>query len=346
MKIHNRCVEIIFQHEVVIIQHFAQLGGKALTVKEFLHTNRAPRDFILVGRPDAAPGGADFRRAFGDFTCLIQRHMVRQNQRTRFRNNQAAAYIDADTPREERDVIGRQLADGSVQVVVNIGTLTTGIDWDVRCLILARPTKSVALFVQIVGRALRTADGKASALILDHSDTHQRLGLITDVEEAQDGLDDGRRKPKDKNRDDEDKIPLPWECKSCAALVPATLTTCSECGEERRLPPGISTVAGELAEIGGRVSAGPKPKRDPVKTQLVAMGKTAVYAQLLGMCEERRRSVGWAAHAYRELFGVWPVGLPKHYAVWPGPLLRSWLKSRDIAWSKAQRAAERGHPHA
>ena len=54
-----------------------------------------------------------------------------------------------------------------------------GIDWDVRCIILARPTKSEMLFVQIIGRGLRLAEGKEDCLILDHSDTHLRLGFVT-----------------------------------------------------------------------------------------------------------------------------------------------------------------------
>jgi DNA repair protein RadD len=37
------------------------------------------------------------------------------------------------------------------------------------------------LFVQIIGRGLRTADGKDDCLILDHTDTHLRLGFVTDI---------------------------------------------------------------------------------------------------------------------------------------------------------------------
>ena len=58
-----------------------------------------------------------------------------------------------------------------------------------RCIILARPTKSEMLFVQMIGRGLRTADGKADCLILDHSDNHLRLGFVTDIHH--DKLDDG-----------------------------------------------------------------------------------------------------------------------------------------------------------
>ena len=75
------------------------------------------------------------------------------------------AYVDADTPREERDRIGRALANGEVRVAVNIGCLTTGIDWDVRCISLARPTKSEMLFCQMIGRG--SAHGRWQA-ICDH----------------------------------------------------------------------------------------------------------------------------------------------------------------------------------
>ena len=77
------------------------------------------------------------------------------------------AYIDANTEREERESIGKALLRGDVQVVCNIGCLTTGIDWDVRCIILARPTKSEMLYVQIIGRGLRTADGKDHCIARD-----------------------------------------------------------------------------------------------------------------------------------------------------------------------------------
>ena len=61
----------------------------------------------------------------------------------------------------------------------------TGIDWDVRCIILARPTRSEILFVQMIGRGLRTAKGKADCLILDHSDNHLRLGFVADIHHGQ-----------------------------------------------------------------------------------------------------------------------------------------------------------------
>src|SRR5882762_3014335 len=94
----------------------------------------------------------------------------------------SCGYQDAETHPDERREIKRKFHNGEYEVVCNIQTLTTGVDWDVRCLILARPTRSEMLYVQIIGRALRTASGKENALILDHSDTTARLGFVTEID--------------------------------------------------------------------------------------------------------------------------------------------------------------------
>jgi len=75
-----------------------------------------------------------------------------------------AEYIDAYTAREERAEIFEQFTNQDIKVICNVGTLTTGLDLDVRCLILARPTKSKALYVQIIGRALRTNHALSDAV--------------------------------------------------------------------------------------------------------------------------------------------------------------------------------------
>ena len=110
----------------------------------------------------------------------------------------SAEYIDAYTEAAERKAIAKRFHAGEVKVVCNVGCLTTGIDWDVRCIILARPTKSEMLYVQMIGRGLRTAEGKADCLILDHSDNHTRLGFVTDIHHEE--LDDGEPKRRSASR--------------------------------------------------------------------------------------------------------------------------------------------------
>jgi superfamily II DNA or RNA helicase len=81
-----------------------------------------------------------------------------------------AAHIDGFTPKDERDEILRQLAAGDVKVVVNCQVLTEGFDCpDVGTIVLARPTRSMGLYRQMLGRGLRPAPGKCDCLVLDHA---------------------------------------------------------------------------------------------------------------------------------------------------------------------------------
>lgn len=241
-----------------------------------------------------------------------------------------AAYVDADTPREERAEIGRKLAAGVVKVVCNIGTLTTGIDWDVRCLILARPTKSEILFVQIVGRALRTASGKADAIILDHSDTHLRLGMVTDIDH--DGLCRGRDVKAKAAKTKDKEAPLPKCCPQCTALMPLLSRECPACGFEMPVR-GPEHAEGDLSEF-GTGKAKPSSAIDELRKQ----GKQAIYSQLKFMQVEAHRKDGWSAHAYREIFGVWPRGLAS-YSADPTPLVRSYVRHKQIKFAKSRTQA-------
>lgn len=240
-----------------------------------------------------------------------------------------AEYVDADTPRDDREKIGRALASGDVKVVCNIGTLTTGIDWDVRSIIMARPTKSESLFVQIIGRGLRIADGKADCVILDHSDTHQRLGMVTDIDH--DALCTGRD-AKEKAKAAERKPKLPRCCPHCTALMPVLARTCLACGHEMPLAPGVKIVDGELVEIGSVERS--RGAADSVAERLRKMGKTEIYGQLMSVALSRGRKLGWAAYKYQALFGNMPKGMSKSDWREPCPELLSWARSQDIAWSK------------
>jgi len=76
-------------------------------------------------------------------------------------------YIDAYTDIDERDEIQAALDTRQIFGVSNVGCLTMGIDWDVRCIIFARPIRSEMLFVQVGGRGLRTAPGKDYCIARD-----------------------------------------------------------------------------------------------------------------------------------------------------------------------------------
>jgi DNA repair protein RadD len=251
-----------------------------------------------------------------------------------------AAYVDAKTPREEREQIGRDLAEGRVQVVCNIGTLTTGIDWDVRCLILARPTKSEMLFVQIVGRALRTAEGKDEALILDHSDTHLRLGMVTQIDYP--SLDGGKNiRSKSEDEDEEQPVMrLPRCCPACSAVVPAGIIRCLDCGADMpRQQAGVRHVDGDLEELTADGRNAKKGKGESAKQRLAARGKQAIWSEAMGLCEERGKKRGWASYLYRDVFDVWPKGLMDE-PIRPSPELKSFALARAIAYAKSMKNNE------
>jgi len=81
-----------------------------------------------------------------------------------------AAAVHSKMPLAQRDMILRQFEAGRIRVLCNVGVLTEG--WDspaVDCVVMCRPTKSAALYVQMIGRGLRPHPDKTDVLILDLS---------------------------------------------------------------------------------------------------------------------------------------------------------------------------------
>jgi DNA repair protein RadD len=229
-------------------------------------------------------------------------------------------YCDARVDLAERQFLFNQMARGELAGIVNVGTLTTGVDADVRCIVMARPTKSEMLFVQCIGRGLRTADGKDHCLILDHSDNHARLGFVTSINHER--LLTGKEKAP-KPRENEKPEQTPRECPSCGAVKQRG--PCPACGFEPKRQSEIEFEEGELVEITG----GKEKKREYTMAE-----KAEFHAGLLWLAHSRGRKVGWAAHKYRDKFGVWPVGEAKH--VKPAPPsedVRNHVLASDIRYA-------------
>ena len=241
------------------------------------------------------------------------------------------AYQDAFTKDAERAQIKRAFHDGSIKVVVNIGTLTVGVDWDVRCISMNRPTKSDMLFVQIVGRGLRLAPpgtpAKDHCLILDHSDNHNRLGKVTDIDTSYVGLHDGKT-PDHANRTD--SIRLPKDCPKCHYLKPPKMAVCPKCGFKAEVQNSVLAAEGELRVLK------PKPKKaKPQGAPQTMQDKLVFYAELRGIEQMRGYKTGWAAHCYRERVAAWPANEIKDVRpINPSAATLSYVKSRMIARAK------------
>ena len=139
---------------------------------------------------------------------------------------ESSAIVVGDTDGKERDDIVRRFKDRELKFLVNVSVLTTGFDAPhVDLIALLRPTESVSLFQQIVGRGLRLSPGKEDCLILDYT------GLDHDLFDPE----VGEKKP---NEDSE------------IVMIP-----CPECGHENEFW-GILDGAGQVVEHYGRKCQG------------------------------------------------------------------------------------------
>jgi DNA repair protein RadD len=236
-----------------------------------------------------------------------------------------AEHLDGSTPIEERDRILAQLADGTIEVVTNCSVLCEG--WDqpsVSCLVLARPTKSLGLYRQMVGRCLRPAPGKTEALILDHAGATFEHGFVED--------------------------PIGWTLfedhrvenkahKARGTRHAPSLTTCPECSAVRfegqpcpvcnwRPAPKAKPVEVAEGELGW-VARNRQTKADSFSFE----DKQRFHRELTWIASHRNYKAGWIAHKYREKFGAWPTHSVE--PIPPSAATIRWVQSRQIAYAKS-----------
>lgn len=231
-----------------------------------------------------------------------------------------AEHIDCYTSEEDRAAILGRVARGETTVISNVAILAEG--WDcpaVEVMILARPTRSLARFIQMVGRVLRPADGKERALLLDHSGSTAELGYPTDDLPLE--LDDG--KPNRSARQQKEE-PKPKKCPTCSYMKPPKVHACPKCGFEPQRQNAVEVEAGSLVKVAR------KSKRPGTKDT-----KQHFYSQLLHVANQRGYLSGWVSHKYRDMFGVWPRGLNEVPAA-PSTAILLWLKSRQIRFIKSK----------
>lgn len=93
-----------------------------------------------------------------------------------------AAVVSADTPKKERELLLKQFKNKEINVVLNVGVLTTGFDFPaLDTVVLARPTMSLALYYQMCGRAIRPYEEKTS-WVVDLGGNFSRFGKVDELE--------------------------------------------------------------------------------------------------------------------------------------------------------------------
>lgn len=151
----------------------------------------------------------------------VNRHHGRQLMCRFAEAGHAVGYVDGDTSPGERDALLANVRAGIIKVLVNVDVLSEGIDIPpVKCIILARPTKSLTRFLQYVGRASRRF-GNKRPIVIDHAGNCWLHGL---PEIEREWTLDG--KPRGGHRE----VPMRY-CEACGAMNPVAVTECRECGE-------------------------------------------------------------------------------------------------------------------
>ena len=189
---------------------------------------------------------------------------------------------------------------------------------------------------QIIGRGLRTADGKDFLTIFDHSDTHTRLGMVDEIDHKALSLAKAGKSEADEDEEDSvETIKLPEPCAACGCLVPPASRECPACGFRRKPKCDVMQEDGELQELG---RGGKRKKGSPAKLGLIEMGKSEIFGQLRSMQQEFGWSDGRCSHAFNEIFDVWPNAV-RHTALRePSMQLRAWIRAKAIAYAKARQS--------
>ncbi len=156
----------------------------------------------------------------------------------------SAKHLDATTPATERDQTLLAWRDGKFTVLSNCGLFIEGLDVPAAsCCILARPTKSLTIYLQAVGRVMRPHESKTDCVILDCAGLTYEHGFVDDHREWT--LDGKIKRPKD----DVQAVHICEECFTAYSKAQYP-NECPECGfvtpVERK---AIKTVDVDLKEL-------------------------------------------------------------------------------------------------
>lgn len=240
------------------------------------------------------------------------------NIRDRFlREGVTAEHLDAYTPWDERRSIIKRFRDGDTRVLTSVGVLSLGFDApEVQCVIMARPTKSLMLYIQQIGRGLRTCNGKHDVMVLDHSGNMETHGYPDEYEPS--GL-----KEKEYNQAKREK-PLPKPCPKCSYLKRKP-GPCESCGFQPEPKNRVKEEDGELQRLR-------RKKQDMERNKRVWYAHLRLYA-----CEQNYKE-GWAFHKYKAKFGEYPRSIwksdkkPREIA----PIVKRWIRSQQIRYAKSR----------
>jgi superfamily II DNA or RNA helicase len=245
-----------------------------------------------------------------------------------------AAALHTGLEQNERDDIVAAFKAQRVQVLVNVSIASYGFDApSVTCIQACRPTKSIVLWLQMLGRGMRVGHGPC--LVLDHAGNTQNLGFADDLYRWT--LDEGKAAAHNWSRDErsnEDEESKSHECGQCHHIFKRS-RVCPMCGWKVPFSKrDVDTVEADLVRI-GKNTAEPLPEGWP--------SHEVFFGMLRHHAEARGYSPMWAVHKFEEKSKCKPpYDWNNHAKVPPNERVKNWIRSRQIAYAKSRQKAEQG----
>ncbi len=196
-----------------------------------------------------------------------------------------AAAVDGTMNDADRKARIGGLADGTVQVLTSCELVSEGLDIPiVTAALLLRPTQSLGMHRQQIGRILRPAPGKDYAIVMDHVGNLGRHGLPT--EEIAWTLDGKQKRAK----------PMPLkQCPKCFVSVAVHVMACPACSfvwPVKSKPREVEQIAGELVEITASAKLAASADRK------ARIGRARSLGELQALGVEFKYAPGWAWHVW------------------------------------------------
>lgn len=138
----------------------------------------------------------------------------------------SAVEVDGTTSKEKRDLAVQKFREQEIKILVNVNLFTEGVDLpNVDCVIMARPTASLALYLQFSMRCLNPRPGK-TAIIIDHAYNFKTFGYPDDDRDWKQAIKSGKQKSKSLLTDSGISITT---CDYCFAVVKASEVKDGKC---------------------------------------------------------------------------------------------------------------------
>jgi DNA repair protein RadD len=119
----------------------------------------------------------------GKTRILIFTKFVNESRDLAAELGSVAATVDGEMKAKERDAVIKGFKSGDIKVVCNVGVLTTGFDYpELECVVIARPTRSLTLYYQMLGRCVRPHPAKEKAWIVDMCNNIDIFGHVEDMQ--------------------------------------------------------------------------------------------------------------------------------------------------------------------